>query len=433
MDGLKFTAAAWQAWASAIVLAGVAFGFVWEKWNRGLVAAAGALLLIVIGAAKWHHLASYIDWPMLALVVGMTAMAGVAQKAGLPAYAAVKLMRAGKGSPRITAALLVALTGAAGALLDSVAAVLTLVPVGLQLGALLGIKRGPLLFGQMLAAAIGGAATMNGSPVNMMIAAEGHFTYLMLLLHVGLPAALLVALMAAAVAAAYPHRARPDLVQVATEWRPRAWQRDPVLLRNAAIALGAAWLAFALHHFLPVHPGWVALAVAVVLVAASRKRYDTRELVDDADWRTLLALAGLFVIGGALADTGAAAALAHRAAELSAGSLPLLAGLTLWLSAVLAAALGPLPVAALLVQLVPALGAVLPEANAAALHPLWWALALGTALGAAATPLGAPGHVAALTLAARTKEASTAADFLKWSIPAAFAGLMLATVYLLLL
>jgi Na+/H+ antiporter NhaD/arsenite permease-like protein len=173
--------------------------------------------------------------------------------------------------------------------------------------------------------------------------------------------------------------------------------------------------------------------VAVVLVAASRKRYDTRELVDDADWRTLLALAGLFVIGGALADTGAAAALAHRAAELSAGSLPLLAGLTLWLSAVLAAALGPLPVAALLVQLVPALGAVLPEANAAALHPLWWALALGTALGAAATPLGAPGHVAALTLAARTKEASTAADFLKWSIPAAFAGLMLATVYLLLL
>lgn len=433
MNGLDSTAASWQAWVTAAIFAGVAFGFVWEKWNRGLVAVAGALIVIAVGAAKLPHLASYIDWPTLALVAGMTAMAGVAQKSGAVAYAAVKLTRGGKGSPRLTAALIIALTGAAGALLDSVAAVLTLVPVGLQLGALLGMKRGPLLFGQMLAAALGGSATLNGSPVNMLIAAQGHFTFMQLLLNVGLPAALLVVLLSGVVAAAYPDRARPDLVQVAPEWRPRAWQRDPVLLRNTALALAITWLAFALHHFLPVHPGWIALAAAAVLVAASHKRYDVRELGDDIDWRTLLALAGLFVIGGALADTGAAAALAHRAAELSAGSLPLLAGLTLWLSAVLAAALGPLPVAALLVQLVPALGAAVPGADAAALHPLWWALALGSALGAAATPLGAPGHIAALTLAARHKESANAADFFKWSAPAAFVGLALATAYVLLL
>lgn len=432
MNGIASQAVSWQAWASAAVLAGVAFGFVWEKWNRGIVAVAGALLLLAAGAAKWPHLASYIDWPTLALIAGMTALAGISQKSGLIAWTAVTVARSGKGSPRATAALLIALTGAAAALLDSVASVLTLVPVGLQLAALLGMRRGPLLFGQMLAAALGGSATMNGSPVNMLIAAEGHFTYMQLLLHVGLPAAALILLLTAAAALTYPNRARPDLVQVAPELRPRAWQRDPVLLRGSAIALGATWLAFVLHHFLPVHPGWIALiAAAVLLAAAGRKRYDVRELADDVDWRTLLALAGLFVIGGALADTGAAAALAHRAAELSAGSLPLLAGLLLWLSAVLSAALGPLPVAALLVQLIPALGAAMPGADAAALHPLWWALALGSALGAAATPLGAPGHVAALALAARHKESAYVADFLKWSVPAAFAGLALLTFALL--
>ncbi|KIL41042.1 hypothetical protein SD70_09510 [Gordoniibacillus kamchatkensis] len=340
-------------------------------------------------------------------------------------------MRFARGGPGRTAGVLLLATGAAGALLDPLAAAITLVPVGLQLGSLLGLQRGPLLFGQMLAASFGGAMTLTGSPVNMLVAAAGSFTYVQILLHIGIPALALLLLLAGLMALFYRGRPNPKLVEVAPEWRARAWLRDPVLMRNSAVALGAVTLAFALHHWIRVHPGWIALIAAVLLVAVSRKRYDPRELVDDVDWRTLGALLGLFVVAGALTDTGAAAGLAQRAAELAGGSLPLLAALLLWLSAVLSAAIGPLPVAALLTQLVPAIGAA-TGAGGLQLHPLWWSLALGSAIGAAASPLGSPGHVVALTLAARAKESAGVADFLRWGVPAAFVGLVLATWYALL-
>jgi Na+/H+ antiporter NhaD/arsenite permease-like protein len=434
MYGLSSQEAVWQTAAAAVLFAAVIVGFVWERWNRAYTALAAAVLVTAVGAVKLSRLGTWIHLPTLALIVGMTAIAGAAQKSGLLAYAAVRLTRLGGGGPARTAGLLLLATGAAGALLDPVAAVLTLVPLGLKLGALLGLQRSPLLFGQMLAASLGGAMTLNGSPVNMLLAAAGSFSYVQVLLHVGLPAFALLLLLVLLLPLLFRGRAKPDLMNVAAEWRPQAWLRDEVLMRNSAAALGIVTLSFLLHHWIRVHPGWIALLAAAVLVAVSRGRYDVRELAADVDWRTAGALLGLFVVAGALVDTGAVAALADRAAELAAGSLPLLAALLLWVSAVLSAALGPLPVAALLVQLVPALGAAVPAAaNAALLHPLWWALALGCSLGAAASPLGAPGHVAALTLAAREKEPAGVADFLRWSVPIVFAGLVLACVYTLLL
>lgn len=434
MLGLSTQAAAWQTAGASIVFAAVAFGFVWERWNRAYTALAGALLVLLVGAVQLSRLGIWIHLPTLALLAGMTAIAGVTQKSGLPAYAAVRLTRLAGGGPGRTAGLLLLATGAAGALLDPVAAIITLVPLGLQLGALLGLQRGPLLFGQMLAASLGGAMTLNGSPVNMLVAAAGSFTYVQLLLHVGIPAFVLLMLLAGTMTLLFRGRAKPGLLQAAPEWRARAWLRDPILMRDSVVALGAVTLAFALHHWIPVHPGWIALVAAALLIAVSRKRYDPRELVDDVDWRTLGSLLGLFVVAGALVDTGAATALAHRAAELAGGSLPLLSALLLWISAVLSAAIGPLPVAALLAQLVPAVGAVVPAAaDGVQLHSLWWALTLGCALGSAATPLGAPGHVAALMIAARAKESARVADFLRWSVPAAIAGLVFATWYALLL
>ncbi|MFC0212560.1 SLC13 family permease [Paenibacillus chartarius] len=434
MYEISAQAAAWQTAGAAVVFAAIVFLFIWERWHRGLVAILGAAAVILIGAVPLSSLAKWLHLPFIALVIGMSAIAGVAQKSGLMAVLAVLLTRAGGGGPGRTVGLLLLATGAAGALLDPVAAVLTLIPVGLQLGSLLGLRRSPLLFGQMLAASLGGIVTLNGSPVNMLISAAHSFTYIDILLHIGLPALALLVAFTAIMAIIYRGRARPELLLDAAEWKPRAWLREPVLLRGSAVALGGVTLVFLLHHWLPVHPGWVALIAAAALVAFSRKRYDVRELVEDVDWRTASSLLGLFVLAGALAETGVIHALAQGAAELSAGSLPLLAVLLLWLSALLAGALGPLPVAALLVQLIPALAGVVPAAaaDAAQLHPLYWALALGTALGAAASPLGAPGNVAAIAMAARAKESATVADFLRWSAPAAAGGLALATLYTLL-
>ncbi|KIL41041.1 hypothetical protein SD70_09505 [Gordoniibacillus kamchatkensis] len=76
MFGTYTQAAVWQTAAASFVFAAVAFGFVWERWNRAYAALAGALLVALLGAVKLSRLGVWIHWPTLALVIGMTAIAG---------------------------------------------------------------------------------------------------------------------------------------------------------------------------------------------------------------------------------------------------------------------------------------------------------------------------------------------------------------------
>jgi Na+/H+ antiporter NhaD/arsenite permease-like protein len=309
-----------------------------------------------------------------------------------------------------------------------------MIPLGLHLAKVLGVNRLPILFMQMIASHLGGAASLTGNPVNMMIGLQADFSYVFILLHLGLPVLVIAAVCAAVLAQVYKSGlllgAKPEAVM---SLKAVQYIKNRSLLNKCAVVWGLTLFSFLLHHWLPVSPGCIAVAAAFVLLMLSRKQYHYRELVEDVDWKTIFFFIGLFVVTGGLTEAGVVSRLAGSAAEMAAGNVTLLSVITLWVSAILSSAVDPYPFAALMVQIIPFLKGELGRlSDPAKLHSIWWALALGSAFGGSATLYGAATNVIAAGMAARQELRVTFADYAKIGVPIAILSLVLATLYLLL-
>ena len=117
------------------------------------------------------------------------------------------------------------------------------------------------------------------------------------------------------------------------------------------------------------------------------------------EWPTLVFFAGLFVMVGALVNTGVIDQISRAAADAVEGRLLLASMVLLWGSAVLSAIVDNIPYVATMSPVV----ADLVDGRRQRRSPqvLWWALALGADLGGNATAVGASANVVILGMAER--------------------------------
>jgi len=170
-------------------------------------------------------------------------------------------------------------------------------------------------------------------------------------------------------------------------------------------------VAFTLHTVLHLEPAVVALVGGLLLLAASR--LDPDEGARDVEWHTLIFFAGLFIMVGALVNTGVIDQLSAAAVEATGGDLWAGSLLLLWVSAALSAIVDNIPYVAtmspIVADLVTANGS--PNANV-----LWWSLALGADLGGNATAIGASANVVVPGIAERSGLKISFWDFTKYGL-----------------
>jgi Na+/H+ antiporter NhaD/arsenite permease-like protein len=139
----------------------------------------------------------------------------------------------------------------------------------------------------------------------------------------------------------------------------------------------------------------------VALLGAGALRLVTRcpggDAMREVEWPTLAFFAGLFVMVGALVDSGVVAGIADRLAEATDGRLTLATMLLLGGSALLSALIDNIPYVA---TMAPVVAELVDHAGPDG-QVLWWALALGADLGGNATAIGASANVVMLGLAER--------------------------------
>jgi Na+/H+ antiporter NhaD/arsenite permease-like protein len=142
----------------------------------------------------------------------------------------------------------------------------------------------------------------------------------------------------------------------------------------------------------------------------------------------LLFFAGLFVMVGALVDTGAIAALAKGATELTGGNALLTTMGILGVSAPVSGIIDNIPYVATMTPIVAELSTTLPND----LHPdaLWWALALGADFGGNLTAVGASANVVMLGIARRAGNPITFWEFTRKGIVVTVVSIALAAPYL---
>ncbi|MEU1722030.1 ArsB/NhaD family transporter [Nonomuraea sp. NPDC005692] len=403
-----------------------------EKVHRVAAALGGAGIMLVLhatdGGAAFFDEHTGIDWNVIFLLLGMMVIVGVLKQTGVFEFLAIWAAKRARGRPFRLMVLLILITAGASALLDNVTTVLLIAPVTFLVCERLALPVAPFLIAEAMASNIGGTATLVGDPPNIIIASRGGLTFNDFLAHL---APLIVVLIVVFIGLCRVMFRRsfiydPELAAEIMTLDEREAIADRRLLWQSLTVLAVVMAAFVLHPVLHYEPSVVALLGAGVLVALTK--VTTEEAIAEVEWPTLVFFAGLFVMVGALVETGVIAQVSQAAAQATHGQLGLTTMVLLWASAGLSAIVDNIPYVATMSPIV----ADLVQANGGEgpAQVLWWALALGADLGGNATAVGAAANVVILGIAARNGTPISFWQFTKYGLIVTVTTVALATPYL---
>jgi Na+/H+ antiporter NhaD/arsenite permease-like protein len=419
------------AWVSVAVFT-AAYVLIATEWvHRVKAAVGGAVILLVIGATDAEHAffseESGIDWNVIFLLIGMMLIVAVLKRTGLFEYLAIWSAKKARGKPFRLMVILVLVTAVASALLDNVTTVLLIAPVTFLVCDRLKVPAAPFLIAEVLASNIGGTATLVGDPPNIIIASRAGLSFNDFLIHLAPLVVLLIVVFLGLCRWLFRSAFRYDAERAESVMalKERDAIRDVRLLVVSLAVLALVLVAFVLHTALHLEPAVVAIVGGLVLLVASR--LDAEQVAQDVEWPTLLFFCGLFVMVGALVQTGVIALLAEAATEAVQGRLLLASMVLLWASAVLSAIVDNIPYVA---TMSPIVADLVADAGGSQANVLWWSLALGADLGGNATAVGASANVVALGLAERAGRRISFWEFTKYGLVVAIITIAISVPYL---
>jgi len=299
------------------------------------------------------------------------------------------------------------------------------VPVTLYVAGVLRISPLPFLISEVLAANIGGTATLIGDPPNLLIGSAAGLSFDSFVINLGPPVAVtFVVFMATAV---FIFR-RELVVAEGVSIDVLDLDESEVVTNPGHLRLGIGVTLLTLGGLVIADPlgyqaATIALLGAVVLLLVTRA--DVESVVREIDWVTLLFFAGLFMLVEGLVHAGVIDAIGRLLIEATGGQEGVAMLGLLWVSGIASGVVDNIPYTATMIPVVGQLGAA-----GFATEPLWWALALGACLGGNATLIGSGANVVVATLAAKAGHAIPFGRFLGIGVLVVFESLVISSAYL---
>jgi Na+/H+ antiporter NhaD/arsenite permease-like protein len=396
-----------------------------EKLHRTTIALAGAVLIVVTQTIEQEQAIEAIDFNTIGLLAGMMLIVRLTETTGVYTYLAIRAGQLARGRPLAVVIALAGATALLSAFLDNLTTVLLMVPITFLLADTLDIDPLPLVMIEIITSNIGGTATLIGDPPNILIAGATGLTFVEFVVNLA-PIALVAFVVVTGMLYLW---FRPRL-QIAPEARERVLEldarksiEDPDELKRALPVLIGTILIFFVHKPLHLEPATVALLGATVLLLVSTQSVEAA--LSGIEWSTLFFFIGLFVMVGALEETGAIDEVATGIADVTGGNRTAeLLGIA-WVSAAGSAIVDNIPFTAAMIPVVEQLGGGEDDSY-------WWALALGACFGGNATIVAAAANVAAAGMAARAGRPIGFIQFMKIGVPATFVSMLIATAYIAL-
>jgi Na+/H+ antiporter NhaD/arsenite permease-like protein len=397
-----------------------------ERVHRTKVALLGAALVVVTQTIEQEQAIEAVDFNTIGLLAGMMLMVKLTESTGVYNWLAIRAGQLSRGEPLAVVVALSVTTAVLSAFLDNLTTILLMVPITFLLADTLDIDPVPLLIIEVIASNIGGTATLIGDPPNIIIAGATGLSFGAFIVNLAPIAAVTFAVVTAALYRFY--RAQ---LQVAPKARQRVREldagrsiEDPDELRRTVPILVATIVVFFFHKALGLEPATVALAGATAMLLVSRQPLE--KALADIEWPTLFFFMGLFVMVGALEETGAIKEVADGIGNLTDGSRSAELMGIVWASAIGSGIVDNIPFTATMIPVVEELQAGQGTGDDA----YWWALALGACFGGNATLIAAAANVAAAGMAARAGRPIGFVQFLKVGVPATALSLLLASAYI---
>ncbi len=406
-----------------------------DKFHKPSAAVLGATLMVGTGVLTEADLSSAINWQALGVLLGMFIIASSLREAGFFEWMGLHLARSVDAHPIRMYVLLPLMTAGLASLLDIVTVALFIVPLTVEVFEGLEIDPVPFVIAEVLAANIGGIATMVGDPTNIIIGSSLGLTFNQFLQNTAPIALAAIAVNGGLLYlknrnflhrdAMRRHRQKPVLDLRS----PSEAVKDRGLLRVSLVSLVLAVSFLIVHTFLGVSAALATLLPAfLILVYESSRSNEVQHVLARIDWQIFFFFGGLFILVAALGKTGVLSMLGNEMIQVSGGNLALSVTLVLWVSALISQVVDNVPLATVFIPVI----AAMANTSGVPVAPLAWALAVGTGIGGMATPVGTASNLVALNILNKPKQRLSFARFAKRSIPLTIIDLAIANLILLL-
>ena len=403
-----------------------------EKVHRTIVGIVGAMLMIIFGILSQETAIHHIDFNTLGLLMGMMIIVNITAETGVFNYMAIWAAQKVKANPMKLLLALATLTAVCSALLDNVTTVLLTVPVTFSITSQLKVDVKPFLMAQILASNIGGTATLVGDPPNIMIGSSVGLSFMDFIMNLTLPAIVIFIVTVFILEALYGKslHTTPELQAQVMKLNPAKQIADKGLLKRCLFVLALTMSLFVAHSALGLESATAAMTGAglLLLLTYTRDEEMIAKVLSKIEWLAIFFFAGLFILVGALVETGVIKMLAAEAVALTQGSVEATAILILWMSAIASAFIYNIPFVATMIPLIKDMG----QMGLSNLEPMWWSLALGACLGGNGTLIGASANVVVASLAAQHGRQISFIGFMKVAFPCMILSIILSTAYVYL-
>ena len=400
-----------------------------EKVHRTIVGLFGAMLMILFGILDQETAVHHIDFNTLGLLMGMMIIVNITSETGLFNFLAIWAAQKVRARPIALLVVLSSITMVCSALLDNVTTVLLTVPITFSITSQLKVDVMPYLISQILASNIGGTATLIGDPPNIMIGSAVGLDFMAFVQNLTLISIIIFILVQLILIALYHKElhTQPELQDKIMRLPADAQITDHALLHKCLAVIFLTITFFVLHGSLGLESATVALSGAglLLLLTATRDEEKIAKVLSKIEWPAIFFFGGLFILVGALVETGVIRMLAAEAINATGGNVGATAILILWMSAIASAFIDNIPFVATLIPLIQDMG----QMGLTNLDPMWWSLALGACLGGNGTLIGASANVVVASMSAQRGRPISFLGFMKVAFPVMIFTVLISNIY----
>ena len=402
-----------KVWMTSLAaLAVIVLGFLCQGGSIG-----GKVFEPLAGPAELfgHIFFELINWNILMIYVGSMIIAALFIYSRVPARIADALVTISP-STGIAVVLILAMTGIISIFVENVATVLVMAPIALALSKKLKLNPVPFMIGLALMSNLEGTATLVGDPPSMIFASYAHYTFNDFFAHQGKISIFFFIQAGLLVGCIFFYCFFSKAKEKASVDKEEVISYLPLWLLLIMIA-GLAVISF-LSSELGYSSGCLVLGLGMIGLVwyhlNQKKTYgEVWQLVKELDWETIAFLIGIFVVVGAISETGLLGDFALWLAHVTGGSKFLGFLLILLFSILISGFVDNVPY---IIVMLPVAGN-LAQAMGIQKELFMFALLIGSCLGGNLTPFGASANVVAMGILKKEGHPITFPGFLKISAP----------------
>lgn len=399
-----------------------------HRWITVIVAAA---VFVIIGILPLKNVLPAINWNVIMMLAGTMVIVAFFIESKMPILMSEKLL---KIVPNVKWAIVMLslFSGIISAFVDNVATVLMVAPVGLAVAKKLKVNPVPVIISIAVSSNLQGAATLVGDTTSILLGGYAGMSFNDFFWFHGRPSIFFATEIGALVTI-------PVLLFLFRKETGKVESQETVKVKNLMptfLMLVVIVLLIAASQF-PNKPaltnGYICCGLAIIglvyEIIKNRSFRPAAEALKTVDYKTLILLAGLFIVIEGVTEAGVIAKIAELFVKIGGSSTLLMFVLIVAISVAFSAFIDNIPYVATMLPVVQGIAHTL----GADPYLLYFGLLIGATLGGNITPVGASANITGIGILQKEGYKVSTKDFMRIGVPftllAAFFGALFIWIF----